>query len=264
MPKIGVIISMLNLSDLTDKCVNSVIANAGIDCDIVVVDDGSTVPYSHAGVEIIRYEKPNGNTHSINAGIKFFDNKYDYIMNLDNDIELAPNAIKELVDVMEEQPSIALAGSLRILYQDDKEIKRGDSFDLLNGTCASMEAGDMARLCFWVSGCSVLIRSSVIQEIGMFDKRLMNYCQDSEWCLRAITKGYDIAVVPKSVAYHVGQITMHSNKIALKDDQRIFMDIIGSAKMRDILECLPLSLTDNLYGRISFDTFNKPAATELT
>jgi GT2 family glycosyltransferase len=263
MAKVGVIISMLNFNDLTDKCVESVLAQVDVDCDIVVVDDGSKVSYAHEGVQIIRYEEPHGNTHSINAGIKFFDNKYKYIMNLDNDIELEPNAIKELVTVMESQPSVAIAGSLRITNRNGKEIRFGHSIDL-RGSCITLKSSCIAYLCFWVSGCSVLMRSSVIQEIGMFDKRFENYCQDAEWCLRALINDYSVAMVPRSIAHHVGEITMTTNLINNLKDKEMFNKILSSKVLGDILAHLPIDFTTGLCGRLAYDTFNKPAPTELT
>ena len=263
MSRVGVIISMLNFNELTDKCVDSVIKNAGVDCNILVIDDGSKKPYDRTGIHVMRFDEPHGNTHSINTGIMFFDNKYEYIMNLDNDVELAPNAIKELVDIMDAQPSIAIAGSMRIRERDGKKIYCGQMLDT-RGNCASANEGDMANLCLWVSGCSVLMRSSIIQEIGMFDKRFDNYCQDAEWCLRAIMNDYSVAIVPRSVVYHVGEITMQTNLINNLGDKEKFMKILSGKWLQDILEHLPLDITKGLYGRLKYDTFNKPAPTELT
>jgi hypothetical protein len=258
MPKVGVVISMLNFNDLTEKCVDSVLDNINLGDKIIVIDDGSKVPYIDSRIKVIRFDNPHGNTSSMNIGIMYcLDNLCDYIYNLDNDTELEPNAIKELVDVMEMQPNLAVAGSIRRQILNGKEQYVGRSLDMIKGCAESTKPNTNPFLCYWISGCSIMMRANVIREIGMFDKRFKNYCQDCEWCLRAFANGYTNAVVPKSIVKHIGEITMHSTLSNHLPDKEEFIRIISGKYLNDILKYLPLDASTNEYGRLTFDTFNQ-------
>ena len=102
-----------------------------------------------------------------------------------------------------------------------------------------------------------MLRSSVIKEIGMFDKRFKNYCQDSEWCLRAMTHGYDIATVYSSRVRHLGSSTLTNYETTLEADRQTLLKILSCYGMQKILEAFPLNAMTKEYGRITFDTFNK-------
>ena len=258
MPKVGVVISMLEKHDLTRKCIDSVITHAGIDCDIVVIDDGSIVPYKDDRVKIVRFDKPHGNTHSMNEGIKFFDNKYDYIVNLDNDVILTHNAFKYLVDVMEANPILALVGSARLRKIDGRMILIGQGIDLIGRAEEVEMSKDDTDACIWLSGCSVMLRSSVIREIGMYDKRFKNYCQDAEWCLRAILNDYRSAVVHMSRVYHLGSGTIEKTGNTLIDDRNVLLKIVSCDRTQEILRVLPLDHKLNQWGKLTFNMFNKP------
>ncbi len=257
MPKVGIVISMYNKNDLTHKCIDSIFANAGIKCDIVVVDDGSAIPYKDDRVSIIRFEEPHGNTHSMNAGILFFDNKYDYIVNLDNDIVLKPNAIKYLTDVMEANPNIALASSVRYTDIKGKTWLLGQGIDLHGRAAVVEEDYEDTYSCHWICGCSVMLRTSVIRQIGIFDKRFKNYCQDAEWCLRATANDYHVAMVCKSRVIHEGSGTITDINTRLGDDRKTLLKIISCHGMNTILKELPIDKSNNVYGRIRFSVYPK-------
>jgi GT2 family glycosyltransferase len=265
MPKVGVVISMLNFPELTTQCVASVLSsNKGkYDIEIVIIDDGSDIPYHYPDVTTLRFDKPNGNTHSMNAGIEYFTNigGVDYIYNLDNDTIVAPEAISELVKVMEKQPNLAAACSARLTEINGVMKKLGRSVDLIRGACEPCFDNDTTALIHWGAGCCMMMRTDVIRQIGMFDRRFKNYCQDSEWQLRALMNGYTVAIVPSSEVRHIGEVTMHANLINNMPDNEIFMKILSGAYIQEILEYLPLDAETRKYGKLTFDTFNKPTTT---
>ena len=258
MPKVGVVISMHGKNDLTRQCVDKVFENAGIECDIVVVDDGSEVMYEDDRIHVLRFNEAHGNTHSMNAGIAFFDNNHKYIVNLDNDAFLEPDAIKNLVTVMDFHPEVAIAGSARFTKDDDGVMRlMGQGVDLHGGANSLDEADITTYLCHWTCGCSVIMRTSVIREIGMFDKRFKNYCQDSEWCLRAMLNDYKVALVCNSKVRHLGAGTLTAEGSTIEADRRVLLRILSCAGMNEILDKLPLEYAKNKYGRVTFNVYTK-------
>ena len=55
-----------------------------------------------------------------------------------------------------------------------------------------------------VSGSCMVIRKHVIDDVGCFDERFFAYQEDSDFCLRAINKGWQVYYNPKAIVKHIG------------------------------------------------------------
>jgi hypothetical protein len=60
------------------------------------------------------------------------------------------------------------------------------------------------RLVEWVSGCAIMVRRALIDEIGMLDERFFYYYEETEWCLRSRAQGWLILNVPAARLWHKG------------------------------------------------------------
>jgi GT2 family glycosyltransferase len=56
----------------------------------------------------------------------------------------------------------------------------------------------------WVSGAAVMVRRSVLEEIGGFDERFFMYCEDTDLCKRVWDLGREIRYEPEATVMHVG------------------------------------------------------------
>ncbi len=56
----------------------------------------------------------------------------------------------------------------------------------------------------WVSGACMLVRRSLLEQLGGFDERFFLYCEDMDLCLRVREAGFRIAYLPDATAIHVG------------------------------------------------------------
>jgi GT2 family glycosyltransferase len=56
----------------------------------------------------------------------------------------------------------------------------------------------------WVSGACVLVRRSVLEQIGGLDDGFFLYCEDIDLCKRIRAAGFDLRFEPEAVAVHVG------------------------------------------------------------
>jgi N-acetylglucosaminyl-diphospho-decaprenol L-rhamnosyltransferase len=55
-----------------------------------------------------------------------------------------------------------------------------------------------------LSGAAILVRRTVIEEVGGFDERFHMYGEDNEWCLRILRAGWDMVFQPEAVILHHG------------------------------------------------------------
>jgi GT2 family glycosyltransferase len=56
----------------------------------------------------------------------------------------------------------------------------------------------------WISGCAILVRRAVIEQIGMLDERFFYYWEETDWCLRAREAGWRVVHVPSAKVWHKG------------------------------------------------------------
>jgi GT2 family glycosyltransferase len=56
----------------------------------------------------------------------------------------------------------------------------------------------------WLAGASVMMRQSMLDDIGLFDETFFLYFEETELCLRAARAGYERHYVHDSVVTHIG------------------------------------------------------------
>jgi hypothetical protein len=56
----------------------------------------------------------------------------------------------------------------------------------------------------WISGCAIMVRRQLIEQVGMIDERFFYYWEETEWCIRARKAGWRIVHVPVAQIWHKG------------------------------------------------------------
>jgi N-acetylglucosaminyl-diphospho-decaprenol L-rhamnosyltransferase len=56
----------------------------------------------------------------------------------------------------------------------------------------------------WVSGAAVMVRRSVLEELGGFDEQFFMYCEDTDLCKRVWDLGREVRFEPDATVMHVG------------------------------------------------------------
>ena len=108
--KLSIIIPIYNVENTLRQCLDSVISQNIDDCDIILVDDGSTDKsgiiadeYADKHPSITIYHKENGGlSHSRNDGLERMNG--DYVTFVDSDDELSPNTLEPLLNIMHNHP----------------------------------------------------------------------------------------------------------------------------------------------------------------
>ena len=69
----------------------------------------------------------------------------------------------------------------------------------------------------WVSGASMILRRTMLDQIGLLDEGLYTYCDDADICLRARRAGWETWYVPESRVIHLAGastgITSHTKRL---------------------------------------------------
>jgi GT2 family glycosyltransferase len=186
--------------------------------EIIVVDNASSdnsvefLCSRYPDVVLIQAPKNLGFASGCNLGIRHSSG--EHIVLLNNDTVVDRNWLRELVVVADCDGEVAIAGSKLLFKHDPNKIQnatsfltdRGDGGDV--GTHQPDEGQyDATREVMAVCGASMLIRRTLIEEIGALDEDFFAYYEELDLCYRARLYGKKIIFAPKSVVYHVHAAT---------------------------------------------------------
>ena len=240
--KICVIIPMHNFGELTKKCIDLTLENAGIGVDIIVIDDASKEPFFDNRASVIRLDENVGFTKAVNIGIEKAWNDYEYIHLLNNDTEPYKDFVKELIVAFKQDHAVGVAGSVRITIQEGKEAIFSYPLDCVSGYSAYTweDLPDDYCFCPWIPFCSVMIKSEVLKQVGLLDHRMKNHCSDNDFCVRTWVMGYHVTLAMKSKVFHHHETTTRSLNLNATDDQQILLTKVRCDFIRGMLEAYPL------------------------
>jgi GT2 family glycosyltransferase len=132
-----------------------------------------------------------------------------------NDLELEPDCLGELVAAMRAHPQAGWAGAkLRDFEQRDVIDGAGDVFTwaATGGRRGHGERDvgqyDQPRAIFGACGGAALYRRSALERVGEFDEDFFAFYEDVDWNLRAQLAGLSCRYVPGAVVYHMGSATI--------------------------------------------------------
>jgi len=157
-----------------------------------------------------------GNNLVIRAALES-DDPPEYVLLLNADTIVQERALETLVAFMDENPKVGIAGS-QLLSPDGEvqaspfrffgiatELDRGLRLGIATRFLAPPLVVDRSRpsRAEWVSGASMILRSSMLKEIGLLDEGLYTYFDDIDICLRARRAGWEVWHVPESKIIHL-------------------------------------------------------------
>ncbi|MEI7473366.1 MAG: glycosyltransferase family 2 protein [bacterium] len=231
---VSIILVSYNTKELTRNCINSIYEKtSGLDFDVWVVDndseDGSAemIKEEFPQVKLIESKENLGFGRGNNLAIEKSDAKYVFLLNTDT--LLVNNAVKILFDNMEkpEYSHIGYCGGN--LY--DANMNYANSFGgfpclkhlmyktlgirfFFNMRYHLSEQSDRTKpqdvQC--VIGADLMIRKSVLDEVGAFDDRFFMYFEEVELNYRMAKNGYLGKLFPDSQIIHLeGQSTKKPN-----------------------------------------------------
>ncbi|MFO7680287.1 MAG: glycosyltransferase family 2 protein [Chloroflexota bacterium] len=215
-----VVTLILNTNRRADtlECLQSLTLNAYAKLDILVLDNHSTdgsvaaIEAAFPQVSIVNLTHNLGYAGNNNVGIRAaMDKGADWVFVLNEDTVLAPDCLQKMVEVGESDPQIGIVGPL-VYHHDEPDIIQtaggvfGRNWEAFHLAENEPDEGQFTQPHFvdWISGCGILVRRSVIEQLGMIDERYFYFWEETEWCLRASKGGWKIVNVPEAKMWHKG------------------------------------------------------------
>jgi N-acetylglucosaminyl-diphospho-decaprenol L-rhamnosyltransferase len=198
---------------------------------VVLVDNASgDLPQIEQAVErngwsswvtLVLASKNGGFAYGNNLGIRkaYEGRRPNYIHLLNPDTQVRPRAIAALVEFLESNPQVGIAGS-SFETEDGKdwplafrfptllsEIEHGMQLGLvtrcLSRWTVARSMNSIAQPTDWISGASMMIRPTVFRAVGGLDENFFLYFEETEFCHRARRAGFSTWYVPESRVMHV-------------------------------------------------------------
>ncbi len=217
-PRVVCVILNTNRRQDTLECLGSIVSGTYAGWSAIVLDNNSSdgsaaaVRGKFPPVEVIELAENLGYAGNNNVGIKAaLARGADWVFVLNEDSVLAPDCVAELVEVGESDPRIGIVGPM-VYHHDEPGViqsaggrigPRWEALHLGQNEPDRRQFRD-ARPVDWVSGCGIMVRREVIEQVGPIDPRYFYYWEETEWCLRAGRAGWRIIHVPQARMWHKG------------------------------------------------------------
>jgi len=175
-------------------------------------------------VRLSKSARNGGFSYGVNQGVRPSLESADpaeYFYLLNSDATPEPGSIATLLRFLEQHPEVGIAGSQ--IYGTDGELhETAFRFPSIPAELASMARGvpglkgwldrHVAALPIpredtrveWLAGASMMIRRQVFADAGLFDERYFLYYEETDFCRRALERGWTTWYVPESRVEHVG------------------------------------------------------------
>ena len=252
-PKVSIVILNWNGRKHLETFLPSVVSSTYINKEIIVADNASTddsiafIKENYPSIRIIINPENEGFAKGYNTALKQVDSEYYVLLN--SDVEVTPNWIEPVIELMETDQKIGACQPklLSYLQKDTFEyagasggwidnwgypFSRGRVFDECE---KDMGQYDDAQPCFWASGAAMFVRSSVYHEVGGLDEYFFAHQEEIDLCWRMQRKGYKVFVQPSSVVYHLGGGTL-----PVGNNRKVYLNFRNNLIM--LAKNLPLSV----------------------
>ena len=198
---VSVIVPAYNAEATITECLKALKAAMHPDDELIVFDDGSTdatpTIAKAAGARIVTNPgRPKGPGHGRNAAAATA--MKPYLMFVDADVIIAPDAIDRLVDEVGKTGAVAAFGS----YDDQPRSRRLPALYANLRHHFVHQSGRLDATTFW-SGIG-LMRKDLFLEVGGYDDTLFSHpsIEDVELGMRLIDRGNRIRLVPDAQGTH--------------------------------------------------------------
>lgn len=218
MPLVSIVIPNWNGQRFLETCFQSLRRQTLRDFELLLVDNASrdeSVAYTLSRFPEVRIEKLKRNTGfagAVNAGIRV--SRGCYVVLLNNDTEVDPRWLEQLVATMEAHPEAGFGASKMLDFRDRTLIDSiGDGLTWYlrpyKVGCRERDRGqyDTPRLVFGACAGAAIYRREAFDAVGLFDEQFFAYLEDVDWSFRAQLAGIRCITAPSAVVYHIGSAT---------------------------------------------------------
>ncbi|XOF34121.1 MAG: glycosyltransferase family 2 protein [Candidatus Electrothrix sp. YB6] len=190
MPRVSVIIPCYNQGQFVDEAINSVLAQTWQDFEIIVVNDGSTDPFTIRHLHELNFPKTRV-VHTNNQGLPVARNngiraaQGEYILPLDADDRIGPTYLEQAVRLLDADPELGIVYCKAQYFGD-----RDSEWPLPEYSLEEMLLNN-------VIFCTSFFRKADWEKAGGFDPAMIHGWEDYDFWLSLIERGRKVQRIPE-------------------------------------------------------------------
>jgi GT2 family glycosyltransferase len=185
-----------------------------LDHTIIAVDNGSVdgftarVAESYQEVILLKNKKNLGFSGGVNTGIRYaLENGFNYIALINNDAQPEPNWLNNLMVILLSKPRVGIVTG-KIIKMDGSIDTTGDFYTSWGipfprgRNAKDVNLYNNEEYIFSACGGASAYRTSMLEEIGLFDEDYFAYYEDIDLGFRAQLAGWKVYYTPNAVVRH--------------------------------------------------------------
>lgn len=207
-----------NRRDDTLECLSSLAQGRYPAHEVLVLDNSSTdgsvqaIQAAFPSVSVLPLTQNLGYAGNNNVGIDAaLAAGAEWVFLLNEDTVVSPDCLARLIEVGAREPGIGILGPMVYHHGEPDVIQSAggrftrswDSFHLGQDVRDDGQFGEPHEV-DWISGCAILVRRKVIEQVGAIDPRYFYFWEETEWCVRAKKAGWRVMHVPTARIWHKG------------------------------------------------------------
>ena len=269
---VGIVILNYNGRNFLEKYLPTLMNTAYPNYQVYVADNASkddSIEYlklNFPQVSLIELGKNYGFSKGYNLALQ--DLEPDYFVLLNSDVEVSPNWLHPLVEMMERDRQIAaVQPKIRALNEPEYFEYAGAAggwidflgYPFCRGRIFSTvekdkSQHDQEREIFWASGCCMVVRAPLFKGFGGFDDEFFAHLEEIDLCWRFKRAGYKIMFTPRSVVYHLGGGTLgyHSPYKTYLNFRNSYYTLLKNEGVIKLAILLPVRVAMDTVAAISF------------
>lgn len=225
-PSVAVVILNWNGKHHLEKFLPFLEATGYPNMELIVADNASSdasidfLQANYPQIRLIRLPENYGFAKGYNEALKQVE--ADYYVLLNSDVEVTPNWLAPMVELLEQDATIAACQPVIKMFADKNRFEyAGAAGGWIDGLGYPFARGRVFDYCEidtgqypdsapigWAGGAALFIRSTVYRESGGLDPIFFAHQEEIDLCWRIQLMGYRIYVCTASVVYHLGGGTL--------------------------------------------------------
>jgi hypothetical protein len=215
-PFVSIIIVNFNGEAFLKNCLQSLLSTDYPAFEVIVVDNGSSdrsiqliqqYVDTDTRVKLLRNRRNLGFARACNMGLSLA--RGEYVVLLNNDTEVSEGWLKALVEAVSGDSTVGAAQPKVLLINDRSTLDSCGDYMTSLGLLYHLgylqkDTGELSKQTeiFAAKGAAMVVRKSLLYEIGWFDPDFFFYYEELDLCWRVWLRGYKVIFVPKSLVYH--------------------------------------------------------------
>jgi biofilm PGA synthesis N-glycosyltransferase PgaC len=206
LPMISLVVPAYNEGLVIQAAIRSLLDLDYPNYEVLVIDDGSSDDTYEKSMEVavaslvvpvrVITKKNGGKSDALNTGTT--NARGEFILNMDGDTKLSPNALRACVRHFQNPSVGAVAGNVKVLNRENM-LTKIQALEYVEGLAMARKAQSFFRAVNIIPGPLGMFRKSVLQQVGGYDHD--TFAEDCDLTLKLLMIGWHIVYEPSAVAW---------------------------------------------------------------